>query len=281
MGVRPDGSHYRIQPDTDPVLALRVLESDADLGFHEQEDILTRSRMPIRYSSACRAGESCIGSSKPSNRAFTHTPKGGWWGYAQGTLMAGANMLTGPGAALTHDPAYVGFEPKTREQQFGANAANLTAAVVGTTAAVKQVAGARAQVRWVMDDPTIIADPAMLRYSQTTAGGKGRADTIRSSMEANGWQGGAIDAVMTDHGIVALDNTRPAVALELGIQDIPVRVHMPNEPLPPEMLTWQWTKLGQTATTWGEAAKLRGAAQDPALGPTGRPTPPTLMDRKK
>ncbi len=186
-------------------------------------------------------------------------------------------MLTAPGAALTRDSAYVGFEPKTREQRLGADATNLTAALVGTTMAIKQLAGARAQVRGVVDDPTINADPAMLRYSQRSAGANGRAATIRASMQANGWLGAAIDAVMTDRGIVTLDNTRSAVALELGMQDLPVRVHMPDEPLPPEMLGRRWNRLGQTAKTWGEAAKLRAAAQDPPMGPTGVPTAPKLM----
>ena len=233
--------------------------------------------MAIPYSSACRAGEYCIGSATPNNRAYTHERRGGRWGYAQGALMAGANMLTAPGAALTGDSAYVGFEPRTREQQIGAGATNITVAVVGTVAAFNHVGSARAQVRGAADDPTINADPAVLRYSQTTAGGRGRAGAIQASMQANGWQGAAINAVMTNHGLVVLDNTRPAVALELGMQDIPVRVHMPDEPLPPEMLGWTWNKLGQTAKTWGEAARLRGAAQDRTIGPTGSPTPPTLM----
>ena len=139
-----------------------------------------------------------------------------------------------------------------------------------------QVAGARAQVRGAVDDPTINADPELLRYSQTTAGGRGRADAIRASMQTNRWQGAAIDAVMTEDGLVTVDNTRPAVALELGMHDIPVRVHMPDEPLPPEMLTRPWNRFGQTAKTWREAARLRAAGQRPPLSPSGTPKPPTL-----
>lgn len=97
------------------------------------------------------------------------------------------------------------------------------------------------------------------------------------SMSANGWAGAAIDVVMTEDGLVTLDHTRPAVALGLGMEDIPVRVHMPNEPLPPEMLGRPWNRFGQTAKTWGEAAALRGAGQTPPLGPTGTPTPPRLI----
>ena len=79
IGIRPDGSRYRIQPGTDPVLALRMLESDPDLGFDEQEDLLKRARMAIPYSSALRPGESAISSGKPNYRAFTHAPKGDNW----------------------------------------------------------------------------------------------------------------------------------------------------------------------------------------------------------
>jgi len=126
------------------------------------------------------------------------------------------------------------------------------------------------------DANTRIIDPASLRWSQTTAGGRGRADKIRKSMAENGWTGDPIDVVETADGLATVDHTRPAVALEQGIKEIPVRVHSADERLPPDMETRRWNQAGDTATTWGEALRLRGAGQKPPIGPTGSTTPPRL-----
>ncbi len=124
-------------------------------------------------------------------------------------------------------------------------------------------------------------NPKELRWSQTTAGGRGRADAIRQSMSEKGWAGEPIDVVKTPDGLVTVDHTRAAVALELGIEKVPVRVHMPNESLPADMRSRPWNRFGQTAETWGEAVKLRGAGQTPSLGPTGTSTPPRLPHPKR
>jgi hypothetical protein len=126
----------------------------------------------------------------------------------------------------------------------------------------------------------IEVDPATLRWSQTTAGGKGRAGPMRASMAEKGWAGDPIDVVQTADGLVTVDHTRAAVALEQGIKRIPVRVHLPDEPLPADMLTRPWDRNGTTATTWGEAVKIRGAGQKPPIGPTGTPTPPKLPTKE-
>ena len=123
-------------------------------------------------------------------------------------------------------------------------------------------------------------DPANLRWSQTTAGGRGRAGAIRSSMAENGWAGEPIDVVVTKDGLVTVDHTRAAVALEQGIKKIPVRLHMAADPLPHDMLTRAWNRSGQTAETWGEAVRLRGEGQDPPIGPTGTSKPPMLPNPK-
>src|SRR5580704_10663868 len=68
-------------------------------------------------------------------------------------------------------------------------------------------------------------DPAELRFTQRTAGGKGRADALRASMGERGYDGDPIDVVRTPDGLVTVDNTRPAVALEQGISSIPANVH--------------------------------------------------------
>ena len=119
-------------------------------------------------------------------------------------------------------------------------------------------------------------NPADLRWSQTTAGGGGRAAGIRESMAERGWAGDPIDVVQTKDGLATLDHTRPAVALEQGITEIPARIHAPNDPLPADMLSRPWNRAGETATTWGEALRLRGAGQTPPIGPTGSPIPPRL-----
>ncbi len=55
-------------------------------------------------------------------------------------------------------------------------------------------------------------------------------------------------------------SARWAVARELGIKEIPVRVHAPNEPLPPDMIG----RFGD-AKTWGEALAQRTGNQKPPL----------------
>ena len=73
-------------------------------------------------------------------------------------------------------------------------------------------------------------DPNGIRFSQTTAGGRGRTAQLRESMR-DGWNGPAVDAVRTRDGIVSLDNTRIAIARELGIPEVPVRIRLPSDPL--------------------------------------------------
>lgn len=119
-----------------------------------------------------------------------------------------------------------------------------------------------------------LVDPKTLRWTQRTAGGSGRADTLRASM-GKGWSGEPIDVVATEQGLVTVDHTRAAVAIELNMTKVPVRIHLPSEPLPPEMLARPWGG-GAKPTTWGEAAAARAAAQRPPLPPTGTPTPPRL-----
>jgi RHS repeat-associated protein len=117
VGVRPDKSTYSISAADarrDPVLALRVLESDPDLGFDDQERIMTEAGLPIPYSSACRQGEACIESAK-NNRAFTHLPRGGARGYVEGLFVGAA-----------------GLPPATREQQLTAGGVQITEAIATT-----------------------------------------------------------------------------------------------------------------------------------------------------
>ncbi|MEQ1730549.1 MAG: RHS repeat-associated core domain-containing protein, partial [Vicinamibacterales bacterium] len=123
-------------------------------------------------------------------------------------------------------------------------------------------------------DGVEMVNPAALRWTQRTAGGSGRAATLRESMAARGYAGDPIDVVRTADGLVTVDHTRAAVALELGIESIPARVHLAGDALPTSMAG----RFG-SATTWGEAAAFRAAGQRPPLPPTGTPTPPRLPRR--
>ncbi len=118
-------------------------------------------------------------------------------------------------------------------------------------------------VRWV--------DPRTLRFSQRSAGGNGRAGPLRASMGAHGWAGEPVDVVASPRGLVTIDNTRVAVAQELGLERIPVRVHAPTDALPADMQG----RFGP-ARTWGEALVHRTASQRPGLPPDGTAERPRM-----
>lgn len=115
-------------------------------------------------------------------------------------------------------------------------------------------------------------DPSLLRWTQRTAGGRGRAQKYRASMSEHGWGSmPPIDVVRTEDGLVTVDHTRAVIALELDLGPIPARVHMPSDPLPDDMIG----RFG-SAKTWGDAAAFRAASQRPPLPPTGTTTVPRL-----
>jgi filamentous hemagglutinin len=113
-------------------------------------------------------------------------------------------------------------------------------------------------------------NPNDIRFSQNSAGGSGRAAQLRESMR-NGWNGPAVDTVETVDGIVTIDNTCIAIARELGITEVPVKIRLPSDPLPDSMLG----RFGD-ARTWGEALRFRTGNQRPPLPPTGTPNVPRL-----
>lgn len=119
-----------------------------------------------------------------------------------------------------------------------------------------------------------LVDPSALRFSQRTAGGNGRAAILRESMGIRGWDGPPIDAIETDAGLVTIDNTRVAVAQELGLREIPVRVHAPDDLLP-ELLRHRFPG----ARTWGDALAYRTSHQMPPLPVTGTPDRPRMPAR--
>lgn len=125
------------------------------------------------------------------------------------------------------------------------------------------------------EPPIVQVNPSRLRYTQRTAGGEGRADELRQSMGERGYDPSEpIDVVQTLQGYTTVDNTRPAVAHELGIESIPARVHAPSDPLPPG----DARRFGG-ASTWGEAAAYRASTQRPPLPRTGSPNLPRLPRR--
>jgi hypothetical protein len=118
-------------------------------------------------------------------------------------------------------------------------------------------------------------DPATLRWSQRTAGGNGGADRLRASMRKKGYSGDPIDVVQTPDGLTTIDHTRPMVAMELGIERIPARVHDPTDLVPPDM----YKRFGRT--TWGQVLAKRLARQKPPLPPTGTTVRPALPPEKQ
>lgn len=121
-------------------------------------------------------------------------------------------------------------------------------------------------------------NPRSLLWSQTSAGGEGGAERLRASIRQFGWlKDQPIDVVKTEKGLVTVDNTRAAVALDEGINKITARVHFPNEPLPESIPIEFKARLG-TAKTWGEVLASQTSHQKPPLSPLGSEKPPILMD---
>ena len=114
-------------------------------------------------------------------------------------------------------------------------------------------------------------NPAQLRWTQRTAGGRGRGALLRESLREKGWDGPPIDVVKTPSGMVTVDHTLAAVALELGMSKIPVRVHRPHDKLPQEMVG----RFG-SSTTWGEAIAQRAGNQVPPPPANGTDIPPVI-----
>ncbi len=81
----------------------------------------------------------------------------------------------------------------------------------------------------------VAVDPKLVRFPQQAAGGgkPPRAPILRKQL-AGGWDPdfGPVDVIDTPEGLLSLDNTRVAVAQELGIARITVRVREVGELLP-------------------------------------------------
>ncbi|MEK7898024.1 beta strand repeat-containing protein [Burkholderia contaminans] len=191
-------------------------------------------------------------------------------------------------AMKTYGPSYAGVTRDNLGQlmstyiaQFGADTSNFQglgegAAGLGLAGSlIRKEVSTLTPVEAAVGGTVVDVNPADLRWTQRTAGGNGRADTLRQSIAQNGYAGSPIDVVQTTDGIVTVDHTRAAIALEQGITSIPATLHLPTDPLPPDMVG----RFGN-ATTWGDAAAYRAANQRPPLPPTGTTTPPKLPKPK-
>jgi phage-related protein len=112
-------------------------------------------------------------------------------------------------------------------------------------------------------------DPATVLWSQNTVGSK--YEGYRDDMLTGKWNWNptdaqhTINAVRTPNGIVMIDNTRAAVALDLGIKEIPILVHDAGDlisDLDNPILAGGQRRFGNVRT-WGEALDARIAAQLP------------------
>ncbi|MGA4200155.1 DUF6862 domain-containing protein, partial [Ralstonia nicotianae] len=213
----------------------------------------------------------------PGWRATLESPNTLYVGSGAGSALPTWTNVAGPysvigqgGGAATTVQAGPGYAANDVLRLVGpTNGSSNSAATIGQSAANNPFALTSAELA---GGGTIInVNPADLRWTQTTAGGNGRADALRQSIAQNGYAGAPIDVVQTTAGIVTVDHTRAAVALEQGITSIPARVHLPSDPLPADMAG----RFG-SATTWGEAAAYRAANQRPPLPSTGTTTPPKL-----
>ena len=104
-------------------------------------------------------------------------------------------------------------------------------------------------------------------------------------MQQNGYvdgDEGPINIFLTSKGPVTLDNTRPTLALQLGVKVITARIRTMQEPLPPtfpsrrlDFFNGKAKELGlPPPKTWGDLLRIR--IQDNDLPIEGTTTPPTL-----
>lgn len=85
-----------------------------------------------------------------------------------------------------------------------------------------------------------------------------------------------VNVVQTPVGLTTIDNTRIAVALELGLEDVPVVIHQFDDPLPENMVRIR--RFGD-ARTWGDALLYRTEQQRPdPLPPYGIFEKPVMPD---
>ncbi len=151
----------------------------------------------------------------------------------------------------------------------------------GLSAQARRAAWKRAAARGEIE-----VSPGDVRFTQRTAGGGDppRAPKLREQM-AEGWDPdlGPIDVIETPEGLLSLDNTRVAVAQELGIPKITARVHGLDDLLPTDFPADRLASFQRKAAklglpepkTWGDLFKIRTqSSRLPATGAATRPRMP-------
>jgi hypothetical protein len=211
-------------------------------------------------------------------RADTINQSDASWGYkAFGFVTLSVGDLTGSTQIFVEGAA--GYNSVSGGQMTAEERA--AAATEGLATAFMWSRGARPKGEvWV--------NPAKLRFSQTTAGGPAanpRTPAIRQSMKRWGWlrSKGPVDVVRTSEGLVTLDNTRVAIAQELGIPRITARIHHPGTKLPQGLAhTRLWDINAKRCRlpcpeTWGDALRVRTRLNK--LPYTGTANRPRLRER--
>lgn len=130
-------------------------------------------------------------------------------------------------------------------------------------------------------------NPGDIRFTQRSAGGgrPPRTPGMRQDL-ADGWNPdyGPVDVIQTPDGLLSIDNTRIAVAQELGLPRVTARLRGADELLPDsfpaprlESFRRKAARLGLSEPrTWGDIFDIR--LQDNRLGPTGRAQRPRLRE---
>ena len=128
-----------------------------------------------------------------------------------------------------------------------------------------------------MDEENIVeVDPAIIWFSQRSAGGSSRAQQIRLSIQENGFifePSNPVIIVRDGNTLTTLDNTRVAIAQELGLSSIRVSIKELDDVLPQTMIA---IKRFGTSKTWGEALAFRTSKQRPPLRSNGTPERPFM-----
>lgn len=133
---------------------------------------------------------------------------------------------------------------------------------------------------------TTQVDPNAIRFTQRTAGGSApgeppRTPGFRASMQGGKWIGAPLDAVRINGQLVSLDNTRLALAQELGFKQVPVVEYAPTDRLPAAQVdrfreTWESLRKKHPnlpePKTWADAVRIRSLSNRlPANGTATRP----------
>lgn len=128
----------------------------------------------------------------------------------------------------------------------------------------------------IADMPVQTVHPGDLKYSQSRV--NYNVLDLEDSMRLDGWRGDPLDVVRAPDGsLVSIDNRRLVAANEVGLREVPVRIHDAGSPLPQDWvapLADGKRNRFQGLQTFGEAVTDRTARQGqgfPEWGNYGTP----------